>query len=318
MTTRRRPRRARPAGATAMSTPRTRGLERELAAQGGDVGAGDVELDRGDGVARQPADAVDVGAVGGDPGGDRRRRRWPAAGRPRTTTAARPLRARRVVAGAGADRDRHAEPRRDVAATDAQHARPAARRPAAARASGGRGRRPARGRGPRRRRRRCASNRRAGDPGPVVSGDGDQQGLRRARRALGHVGHPLRRRRRRLRLPFVLVPPCDQVAHGRRGRSAGRRRPTVNRRVPTAYRLLGAAATASSGAPGDAGGALDLQRVAARPARTSSSSTACLCAIVSASPKPCQMSACWATMRSVLLLAAAADEDRDVAGRAAG
>ena len=47
-----------------------RGDERELGAQGRHVGAGDVELDGRHGVARQPTDAVDVGAVVGDPGRD--------------------------------------------------------------------------------------------------------------------------------------------------------------------------------------------------------------------------------------------------------
>ena len=69
MTTRRRPRRARPAGRDRDVDARAGGLQRQLAAQARDVGAGDVELDGRDGVAGQPPDAVDVGPVRGDPGG---------------------------------------------------------------------------------------------------------------------------------------------------------------------------------------------------------------------------------------------------------
>ena len=39
------------------------------------VGAGDVQVDRGDRVARHPLDPVDVGARVGDPAGDRGHRR---------------------------------------------------------------------------------------------------------------------------------------------------------------------------------------------------------------------------------------------------
>lgn len=46
------------------------GLDGEPGAQRVRVGAGDVHLDAGDGVLREPLDAVDVGAVGGDPAGD--------------------------------------------------------------------------------------------------------------------------------------------------------------------------------------------------------------------------------------------------------
>ena len=70
MTTSRPPRRARPAGATAMSAPTCVRHQREVVAQVGDVGPRDVELDGRHRVARQPADAVDVGAVVGDRGGD--------------------------------------------------------------------------------------------------------------------------------------------------------------------------------------------------------------------------------------------------------
>ena len=45
----------------------------------------------------------------------------------------------------------------------------------------------------------------------------------------------------------------------------------------------------------DGGGALDLARVAADRRRSARPARACLWAIVSASPKPCQMFACWAT-----------------------
>ena len=71
ITTRRRPRRARPPGRDGDVEPVDAGLQGELPAQPVDVGTGHVELDRRDRVAGQPADAVDVGAVRGDPGGDR-------------------------------------------------------------------------------------------------------------------------------------------------------------------------------------------------------------------------------------------------------
>ena len=41
-----------------------------LAEPVGVVGSGQIELDAGDGVARQPGDPVDVGAAAGDAGGD--------------------------------------------------------------------------------------------------------------------------------------------------------------------------------------------------------------------------------------------------------
>ncbi len=72
MTTSRPPRRASPAGATAMSAPVAAETEREGGPQAREVGARDVELDGRHGPARQAADAVDVGPVLGDRPGDGR------------------------------------------------------------------------------------------------------------------------------------------------------------------------------------------------------------------------------------------------------
>ena len=108
MTTRRRPRRSRPPAETAMSTPCAAASQCELAAQPEDVGAGDVELDGGDGVAGQPPDAVDVGAVRGDPGGhrgDRAGDQRSADDDDRRAAAA----SRRVVAGAATGLDLEVE-----------------------------------------------------------------------------------------------------------------------------------------------------------------------------------------------------------------
>ncbi len=85
-----------------------RGDERELGAQGRHVGAGDVELDGRHGVARQTTDAVDVGAVVGDPGrdeGDGVR----AERRAEDDDGGAPLARARVDAGALDDGERQAE-----------------------------------------------------------------------------------------------------------------------------------------------------------------------------------------------------------------
>ena len=83
-------------------------LDREQGAQPVRVGAGDVQVDRGDGVARHALDAVDVGPTVGDPPGDgghgARGERGADHGHVRPALAATP-----VVAGAAIDLDVHPE-----------------------------------------------------------------------------------------------------------------------------------------------------------------------------------------------------------------
>ena len=69
-TIRRMPWRCRLAGWTAMSRPWAAASTDSTDAQRRGVGARDVQVDGGDGVAGHPLDAVDVGAGVGDPAGD--------------------------------------------------------------------------------------------------------------------------------------------------------------------------------------------------------------------------------------------------------
>ena len=84
------------------------GLEREQRAQPVGVGAGDVQVDGGDRVARHPLDPVDVGAAVGDPAGDGGHRRGlqRRADHGDVRAALAPA---LVVAGAAVDLDAHAE-----------------------------------------------------------------------------------------------------------------------------------------------------------------------------------------------------------------
>ena len=217
-------RRSRLAGWTAMSTPWVAASSASSAREAVGVGTGDVQVDRGDRVARHPLDPVDVGAGVGDPPGDRghRRRlqRVPDHGHVRAAFASAP-----VVAGC------RGRPRR---ASRARRRSPR-RRPAASSSRGG-----AVTRMPRIRRRRstiCSMSststparvsvreHRRGDAGPVLPGDGQQQGLRRL---LRHGGSRLPRSG-----PTVGARPY-RVADGRhvsipsshlRLRRAGRPRP---------------------------------------------------------------------------------------------
>ena len=218
MTTRRRPRRASPPAATAMSSAVDAGLEGQLAAQPVDVRAGHVELDGGHRVARQPPDAVDVGAVDGDPRGDRGDARWRAAGRPARTTAARPLRRGAlspvptlILTLMPRSRRREVRPSRSRSS-----ARPAAssmarvRWPRTTTCSRSRTSAPTSA---------MALNKALVTPGPVLTGDGHQQGLRgRAsgtRARLSDGGHRAGHRCGRL-----AMRPGRGAA---RGRSSGRR-----------------------------------------------------------------------------------------------
>ncbi len=114
ITTRRLARRWRPAGWTAMSNPPSGRLGHQLPPEpGGVAGAGEVELEAGDGVAGQPGDAVDVAAAAGDPGGHGGHGGG-RSGWPRTVTCSRPQaggpdRCLRLLVGAGGDLDVHAE-----------------------------------------------------------------------------------------------------------------------------------------------------------------------------------------------------------------
>ena len=172
------PWRSRSAGWTATSTAWRGGLRGQRHPQPVRVGAGDVQLDRGDRVARHPLDPVDVRAGVGDPAGDRGDRRGLAAACPSTVTWLRPSGAAAVVAGAAVDLDLHAEvvgdplqraaQRLPVARRGDQHAehQPAAEHDLldvehldAERGQGGEDRR--------------------GDARPVLAGERDQQGLRR-------------------------------------------------------------------------------------------------------------------------------------------
>ena len=76
-----------------------------------DVGARHVELDGRHGVAGEPPDAVDVGAVVGDRGGDGGDVVGLERGARARTTAARPVRRRRVVTVADLEVDPHPEGR---------------------------------------------------------------------------------------------------------------------------------------------------------------------------------------------------------------
>ena len=142
------------------------------------VGAGDVQLDRGDRVARHPLDAVDVGAGVGDPAGDRgdgrgpqRRARARSRGcGPRARRGCRRCRGRPRPAcpRSAATRSHRGAQRLPVA----RHRRPARRAPAGARSTicsmsststPNAARRREHGRG---------------DAGPVLAGQRDQEGLR--------------------------------------------------------------------------------------------------------------------------------------------
>ena len=77
MTISRMPRRCRLAGWTATSMPCAAASAASSGAQGVGVEPGDVQVDRGDRVARHPLDPVDVGAAVGDPAGHRGHLAWP-------------------------------------------------------------------------------------------------------------------------------------------------------------------------------------------------------------------------------------------------
>ena len=192
--------------------------QREVGAQVADVGTGDVELDGRHRVAREPPDAVDVGAVLGDRG---RRRRRPGASR-----SGAPMHDDRGPPGARAARchrwptsrsTRMPEPVGRPRQPVDEHVLVAAGGAAAPTARGGRARRPARGRAPRRRPSRpprTAPWSRPGRSGPLRR---DEEGSRRSpgqgrgaggRHRIGAGGTP------RAGSPSVdLVPPRDEVAH---------------------------------------------------------------------------------------------------------
>ena len=181
-------------------------LECELGAQGRQVSARDVELDRGDRVSRQPPDPVDVGAVRRDPCGDCRNR----AGQQRRTDDdhdSSPTAARRVVPAAGLDGDLHAQRGGNADDHVAQ---------TVVLGSGGQqqgqGQMPAHddlfeiedlgphiGDG---------VEQRARHAGPVVAGDSDQEGVCR-----GSIGSRARRKVIGARIrPVDSVSPCERVS----------------------------------------------------------------------------------------------------------
>ena len=129
------------------------------------VGAGDVQVDRGDRVPRHPLDPVDVRTGVGDPTGDRGDRGGLQRGAEHRDVAA-PLGSGRVVTGAAVDLDGHAELRGDVVEGVSQRLPVARRADQQAEDERGVGARSARCRAPRRRRtpgsRRPARSRRAG------------------------------------------------------------------------------------------------------------------------------------------------------------
>src|SRR5450759_2035098 len=159
----------------------------------------------------------------------------------------------------------------------------------------------------------------------VVAGDGHQQSLRcgighaarlstrgsgvhrvsacdRVRHATGSAGGCAVRRRyvrwRYVRRRYVRLRSSRHASRSRTGpRSySGPLRPTVNNRVPTAYRLSALCAGLLADTPADRSISSGSRPTLAHQ----SSSTLCLWATVLASPKPCQMSACSATIRRVL------------------
>ena len=275
----------------------------EVVAQVGDVGARDVELHGRHGVARQAADAVDVRPVLGDRG--RHRRDLVRLERSAHDDDGGPAGPARGVVTA-TDLEVHPHPHalagpdqpvdEDVLVT--------ARREQDREGEVARGRRPARGRAPRRRPSRpprTAPWSRPGRSGPLrVTSRVRCLGVRQRRR--GRVGwgegHPSR-------LPSVGVPPCDEVAdrtpvvrgtrqpdgeqpgadgvQGLRRRRRSRRRP---RGTGRAWRTRRPTARSPRGR--------------GRPSRTTRRAPRACGRSCRREPKPCQMSACWATIRSVL------------------
>ena len=282
-----------------------------------DVRAGDVELDGRDGVAGEPPDAVDVGAVAAIRAVTEATA-LASRGAPRTTTAARPLRRRAlspVPARTLTRRGRAGRRRADDGLQPLLGARAGARSMASVRWP---------------RTTTCsrsstsaptsamASKRALRHAGTVVPGDRDQQGRVRSgssgRSLLHGTQRPQRACRESRHATRSRIGPRSYAGppspDGEKARADGIQR-LGGRRVVTG--ILGKA-------PGR--GATPAERSISAgsrpPARTSSSSTGCLCAIVVGTTEAVPDVGVLGHDAQRLLLAATADRARDVPGGRAG